>query len=617
MKIWHSNILIIIGKDKVKMAKDIVVLKSMGDALRNTGYKNIESAIAEIIDNSIQANSKDVFILISEKRNESTGRKHVNEFAFLDNGDGMDMETLGGCLGIGYTTRSDRKGMGRFGVGLPQASLHVTPSVDVYSWQGGYQNCHKVFLDINKIKSGEQNYIPDPQPAEIPEIYKKFLNYHTDDKTFNFQEHGSLVHWKECDNVNPKIMASVIDRLDFTLGQKFRYLIKDGDSAIHILNCSSNNPYIKSILPNDPLFLMNNNYVLGYKETPDKPIKPNDSDRTKAEPIFEPYTEDINNIEKKIVVKYTYKDPVTAESTVRESEVTLKFSVVKEIFYDQTAIAKDPGATNLGKYVAKMEGISVVRAKREIDFGYFDFYSNLNMPAHRWWGCEICFDPELDEAFGVANNKQHVELARLDEKDYEDDEVKPMWIQLSHIIMNTIKEMTKRNKTIRAKSRSTSNINTPTVDIINTAESNTSPDPEPTSENIIKAKEALEEQGVENPTDSEAITYFNNKVNIKYSNKSSNPLFDAETQFGDKIILTINKGHPFYTHFVEPLETQSNDNGSITDPNFKTTFELFIASLVKAKYESDPEYIATIDYLLNEWDYKLRKYIITQYGLGN
>lgn len=147
--------------------------------------------------------------------------------------------------------------------------------------------------------------------------------------------------------------------------------------------------------------------------------------------------------------------------------------------------------------------------------------------------------------------------------------------------------------------------------------SNTSPDPEPTSENIIEAKEALEEQGVENPTDSEAITYFNNKVNIKYSNKSSNPLFDAETQFGDKIILTINKGHPFYTHFVEPLETQSNDNGNITDPNFKTTFELFIASLVKAKYESNPEYIATIDYLLNEWDYKLRKYIITQYGLGN
>ena len=37
------------------MAHEIVVVQQMGDALRNTGYKSIESAISEIIDNSIEA----------------------------------------------------------------------------------------------------------------------------------------------------------------------------------------------------------------------------------------------------------------------------------------------------------------------------------------------------------------------------------------------------------------------------------------------------------------------------------------------------------------------------------------------------------------------------------
>ena len=43
------------------MAQEIFVVKTMGDALRNTGYRNIESAIAEIVDNSVQANAKDIF----------------------------------------------------------------------------------------------------------------------------------------------------------------------------------------------------------------------------------------------------------------------------------------------------------------------------------------------------------------------------------------------------------------------------------------------------------------------------------------------------------------------------------------------------------------------------
>ena len=133
------------------MAQDIFVVKTMGDALRNTGYKNIECAMSEIIDNSIQADAKNIFVIVSEEYNSKTGHNNISEIGFLDNGSGMTFQELCSCLGIGYSTRTDRKGMGRFGVGLPQASLYACPSVEVYSWQGGYANCKKVFLDIDLV----------------------------------------------------------------------------------------------------------------------------------------------------------------------------------------------------------------------------------------------------------------------------------------------------------------------------------------------------------------------------------------------------------------------------------------------------------------------------------
>ena len=108
------------------MGQSIVQIKQMGDALRSSGYKSIDSAVAELIDNSIEAGAHDVFVIMKERIDPVTRRNAVYEFGILDNGSGMDISKLACCLGIGYTTKSDRRGMGRFGVGLPQASLHVT-----------------------------------------------------------------------------------------------------------------------------------------------------------------------------------------------------------------------------------------------------------------------------------------------------------------------------------------------------------------------------------------------------------------------------------------------------------------------------------------------------------
>lgn len=588
------------------MPHEIVMIHQMGDALRNTGYKNIESAVSEIIDNAIEAKANDVFLLVLEDINPSTGRRFVTDIAFLDNGTGMTVDQLGSCLGIGFTTRADRKGLGRFGVGLPQSSLYACPSVDVYSWQNGYDNCKKVYLDINLVKSGHQTQIDDPINCEIPSQFKSFLKYRTEKRDYDFTQNGTLVHWKNCDRVSPKTVGFLFPTLEFSLGQKFRYLIKDGTHNIKIISLQ-NPSHAIDVLPNDPMFLMKPNYVLGNITKPGIIQKRDNINFT--EPLFEPYAnERCQDGVVKVPVKYLDKD--TRE--VKQSQVEVAFSKVRGVFYDKTALAKDPGATDMGKHVAKMEGISIVRAKREIDFGVFDFYKNINQPTHRWWGCEVRFEPELDEAFGVANNKQHVELRELDKDDYSEDEVLPMWIQLYPVIHNTISTIYKENSATRDKSRVIEDIMTPTVVIINTVEEandkkgETDLNRENTSEEDLfnKNKSELQQHGMSEVTAEEVIRFMSNKVNIIYKDSKRGPFFDYSFALGSCQI-EINTSHQFYQRFLLPLA----DN-----PEFKTAFELFLASFVKVIDEFVGEQREYSDTLVVEWNNKLFRYVTELYG---
>lgn len=448
------------------MGASIVDIRNMGDALRNTGYKNIESAVAEIIDNSVEANAKNIFIVLREGI-ATSGRKVVMEIGFLDNGEGMSIDVLGSCLGIGASTRQARKGMGRFGVGLPQASLYACPEIEVYSWQDGIENAYKVYLDIKKIKDGIQTEIEDPVRENIPTPYAEYLSYKTILENYDFTQSGTLVIWKKCDRINPKTRGPLTERLEFSLGQKFRYFIHDGISKIKIV-CDENPDAAIDVAPNDPLFLMDDNCVLCHPDDPKHVYKK--GQKIGLEAPFELYTaKGTGTGEVKIPVKYINKT-----GNIVTAPVLVRFSIVKDKFYDETAFPKgsNPGNYALGKHAAKMEGISVIRARREIDFRRFDFYNVINEPQHRWWGCEIIFDPELDEAFGVANNKQYVELKKVDVEDLDPEEidVPPVWDQLADTIISTIKAMYAQNEETRSNTRTFDNNSSPSTDIINTVE---------------------------------------------------------------------------------------------------------------------------------------------------
>ena len=592
------------------MGQSIVQIKQMGDALRSSGYKSIDSAVAELIDNSIEANAHDIFVIMTERVDPVTHRKAVYEFGILDNGSGMDISKLASCLGIGFTTKSDRRGMGRFGVGLPQASLHVTPNVEVYSWtedDGPIEPddpVRQVWLDIEKVKTGEQEEINDPELTEIPKQYRPFLNYRTAGKTYDFTAHGTLVYWKNCDNVKPKTMATLNEKLEFALGRKFRHLIMNGTHNIRLITIGHEDTAI-DVLPNDPLFLMKPNYVLG---NPDDPA--NISERLNincTEPIFETF----GNNDGEVIVPIPYVDRKTGEE--KTSDVLIRFSKVRAEFYDQTAISTgDPGNKPIGKYVKKLEGISVVRAGREIDFGAFDFYDKTNNPYHRWWGCEILFDPVLDEVFGVSNNKQQVELRDDAEPEVgpNNELILPLWNRLAQIIQPTIKKMVEDNKVLRKGSRIANNDSigdSPANNIVSAVEgteddtgSATSQVTETTDPKVLEkeAEEFLKNHGFESPTYEQIRALLSRELTFEYTNLGRNGSFmDTDFSLGH-VKVTVNTAHIFYNEFIVKMPEES-----------KLAFELFIAALAKAIDLTNIHNSDQNDELLQHWDHRLKSYL--------
>lgn len=574
---------------------NIINIKNYTDALRNTGYKNVESAISEIVDNSVEAEAEDILVICT--LDSTKGRKIVKEIAILDNGTGMNEETLNSCLIIGESTRRARKGMGRFGVGLPQASLHVCPRVEVVSWQNKNE-VRSVYLDIEEIKSGDQKDVMCTKLDEVPSSYKKYFNdFEFQGKKMNFSKSGTLVIWKNCDRLRPKTVAPLFDRFKFLLGRKFRYFVHEGKHSIG-LTVSSTTQFDEFLKPNDPLCLMTDNIILGDKSDPG-------AIKADGEPVFELW--DNGDVCGVVPIDVDYSDP---DGNKKTSTVEIKFSWAKEKFHT-------PGGNeDIGQFIKKNVGISIVRANREIDFGKFDFFSDVNEPRHRWWGCEIRFNPELDEIFGVANNKQQVELFELDEEDYTEEETKPIWFDLNKIIANEIKEILKKLKARKVGSRK-GGFSKPSSEeaVVSSVEKNNSLNTasshfknEANEVDLLKlGRERLIDGGVPDPSDEEVKEALKLPIKLEKKDLGDNSTFIDITSRMGNCWLTINTGSVFYRELYSKVEEQ--------DESVKRAFNLILMAFARAEDESfnDSELYEAFKDVREKWGIKLRKYLRSDY----
>lgn len=403
------------GGDIMNVGKEIFNTIGMAQSIRYTDYKDIYSAISELVDNSIEAEAKHITICIYESL-DNDGKKRIGDIGILDDGIGMEQELLHECLVFGSSTKKDRKSMGRFGVGLGQASLFAAPRVEVYSWQSK-DNVFQVYLDTDLMSAGKQEYIYTPKKVEFPRLFSGLLvlNYPPYVK-MDYRECGTFVLWKNVDKVNGRI-NTFIDKLSIELGRKFRYYI---DKGVKInITTTSLSPF-ENVQAVDPMFLMEK---AKYLAKVDGHMEVCDSNYLNSEPIFEPFMSELTpNGEYIIPVRIDKENKVPIISRIK-----VKVSIVKsQYYYSNKLLSRNektskstltkPGETEIGKVLKQYERISIVRSNREIDFDRFNLYESVNDPANRFWSLEISFDPILDEFFRLSNNKQKVEILAVGKK---------------------------------------------------------------------------------------------------------------------------------------------------------------------------------------------------------
>src|SRR2546425_9978331 len=107
--------------------------QTLVNSLRDLGYNNTTSALCEHVDNAIQWGATEVRIYFHQTGKQPDQRIDI---LVLDNGKGMAANVLKVATSFGGSmVFDDRAGIGRYGMGMKTAALHICPVLDVYSWQ--------------------------------------------------------------------------------------------------------------------------------------------------------------------------------------------------------------------------------------------------------------------------------------------------------------------------------------------------------------------------------------------------------------------------------------------------------------------------------------------------
>jgi hypothetical protein len=372
---------------------DIVPTALAVKAMRDNGYKNAAYAVAELMDNSIQAGASLVELLCADEETttDQRTRRRISQVAVLDNGSGMDAPTLQRALqfGNGYWAETENKeGMGRFGMGLPSASVSQCCKVEVWSWQGNPADAIYSYIDLEEVEEDKMREVPTPEPVPLPELWQEA-------STAGLADTGTLVVWSTIDRCLWRTSKALIDNSEELIGRMYRYWIDSGDVRIRLASFLTKDPTTfqsdTNARPNDPLYLME------HTSCPEPFAN---------EPMFRPFpSEDAYEMTKK--VRFRGED----------HEVKIRLSIAtEEARASNPNDGREAGSRPHGAHARRNVGVSVVRAGRELelDQGWTASYD----PRERWWGVEVSFEPGLDELFGVSNNKQSArnfaEAARLD-----------------------------------------------------------------------------------------------------------------------------------------------------------------------------------------------------------
>lgn len=199
---------------------------SMLESLRGLGYAPA-TALADLIDNSITANSSEIAIHLEWSGPDSWVR-------IVDNGQGMDDAALEAGMRLGARDpRAERaaRDLGRFGLGLKTASFSQARRLTVASRRnGGPTACLRWDLDlIGQERDADWPLFEGPSPGSEHLL-----------APLDQMEHGTVVLWEKLDRIvtagfTANDMIELADRAEAHLAMTFHRLLDGQQPELRLL----------------------------------------------------------------------------------------------------------------------------------------------------------------------------------------------------------------------------------------------------------------------------------------------------------------------------------------------------------------------------------------------
>jgi len=338
-----------------------------------------DSAVCEIIDNSLEAQAKEIQIIIIFKEKKLMEKyRRIEKFVFIDNGHGMEKDILFDCLVLGEgTKRSLNRGIGKFGVGATFAGISQGRLIGIYSKIKSGKWLYTQ-LDLDLLNQGEG--ISEPVEQTPPGDYVNKID-----------NEGTIVIWEKIDTDTTEKDLEIIKH---NIGRIYRKFLTDKKLEDG------------KIVNNDPILLTVNG----------EPITPYD-------PMFLTFNPKADD--KELATLGESKEYDLKYGNIK-SKMRITFSYLPESWWDDPETMYKPGMNPVNvqerKIDAKNKGVSIIREGREMAFGEIPFLKLLKKnnpeggsnfePQDRFTGIEISFNRDADKIFGIEANKSRMFLPR-------------------------------------------------------------------------------------------------------------------------------------------------------------------------------------------------------------
>ena len=535
-------------------------------SLRDVGYDSTTSALCEHVDNAIGAGATEVRVLFRQ-----TGKKgaYVVDVVVGDNGTGMAPPVLKAATAFGGSMRFDnRRGIGRFGMGMKTAGLALAPAMDIISWQevGAF---YRMTLDTvaigrdrsNLIELADAEYL-ESLPSEVSQFFtqpmswpksaaeQEVLSPHGTRVTDALGPHGTIVYMPSCDRLSSRRAGTLADDATKTFAHVYRRAITAG------LRLYVNNRVVEA---SDPTLSMT---TARHARLPSMAEVAPRTSRLVAARKASIFPREGSALAYDVSIK-VYALPI------REwSKLPRKVQNEVGIFDDKQ--------------------VSILRNDREVFAG-----ANAKIMSRHssssWMRVEIDFPGELDEAFGVAANKQGVRP-----KDFVYEAIRKVIAEDLAAIRNDVEGVQAQNSVEKRGSGPTpAEMKAKEADpfIAERLETNLSETERgQLDENLRGLAVALRREG---ETSEEAFARVKESPYIiTYKSDKWWPFFATENRFG-RVILTVNTAHPFYARLYEPLMQLSarpadgaeGEAGEARGPNSDliTMLELMLLSMARSQ----------------------------------